>query len=103
MIGIAAKASRAGELTLLAGEALGDSVGAGLGVADTVFTGSGVTVSTTVGVGALWIGSDESLQPKNVESIKTVPTAPITKFVLLGDFKLNGLDGTVQETIYLWH
>ena len=87
----------------MVGSALGDEVGlevgegellgVALGVKDSVSDGSGAIVSVTVGV--LRMGSEESLQPKKLESINTVPTAPTTKFVLLSDFKLHGLNGTV--------
>ena len=57
--------------------------------------GSGATVSVAGGVGTVLVGSDESLQPKKLESINAVPMTPTIRFVLLSDFKLHCLYGTV--------
>ena len=92
MIGIDASAVKAGEEALEVGsEAVADGVGSG--VADSLADGS--KVSVTEGVGTLRSGSEVSVQPKKLERIKTVPTTPTSRLVLLSDFKLNCLNGTV--------
>ena len=87
-----ASAVKAGDVALDDGsEAVADGVGSG--VADSLTDGS--RVSVTEGVGTLRSGSEVSVQPKKLERIKTVPTTPTIRLVLLSDFKLNCLNGTV--------
>jgi hypothetical protein len=89
-----ASAVKAGDEALEVGsEAFADGVGSG--VADSVTGGCEIGVSVTEGVGTLRSGSEVSVQPKKLERIKTVPTTPTIRLVLLRDFKLNCLNGTV--------
>ncbi len=95
MIGMVESAVKAGDEALVEGSVMGESVGLALGVADSVIDGCGVEVSETSGVETLRSGSEEPVQPKKLERINTVPTAPITMFVLLSDFKLHCLNGAI--------
>jgi hypothetical protein len=93
LIGIVASAVKAGDEALAFGSAVGESDGVGSGAADSLTDGSKVFV--TEGVGALRSGSEVSVQPKKLERIKTVPKTPTIRLVLLSDFKLNCLNGTI--------
>lgn len=95
MIGIVERAAKAGDEALVVGAALCEFDGVAEGVSDSLTDGCGIGVSVTTGAGALRTGSEVSVQPKKLERIKTVPTAPIIRFVLLGDLKLDCLNGTV--------
>jgi hypothetical protein len=63
------------------------------GSADGVSVATGVSVAD--GVGLVRSESVDSLQPKKLERINTVPTAPTMRFVLLSDFKLHCLNDTI--------
>jgi hypothetical protein len=88
-----ASAVKAGDEALVVASGVGESDGVGSGAADSVTDGFGVSV--TEGVGTLRSGSEVSVQPKKLERIKTVPKTPTIRLVLLSDFKLNCLNGTI--------
>ncbi len=101
MIGRVSNAASAGETVLAsvsgAVDALGLVVGLvmGVGVGDSVGVGSAVGVCVCVGVLTLVSGSEELPDPKKLQIMKTVTTAPTMALVLLRDLKLHGLNYAV--------
>ena len=95
MTGIVESAVKAGEESLVVGSEFVESDGVGSGVPDSLTDGCELGVSVPKGVGVFRSDSELSVQPKKLESIKTVPTTPTIRLVLLGDFKLNCLNGAV--------
>jgi hypothetical protein len=98
LIGIVASAFKAGEEASVAVSVVAEGEGLaplGLGVEDSVADGSSLEVSVAVGVGTLRFESEESLQPKKLARMNTVPTTPTIRFVLLSDFKLHCLNDTI--------
>lgn len=74
-----------------------DSLGAEVcvGVGDSVGVGSAFGVSVCVGTSTLVSGSEELPDPKKLQRMKTVTTAPTMAFVLLRDLKLHGFNYAV--------
>lgn len=93
-----ASAVKAGEAASVAVSVVAEGEGLaplGLGGKDCVADGSGVGVCIAGGVGEVRFESEESLQPKKLARMNTVPTTPTIRFVLLSDFKLHCLNDTI--------
>jgi hypothetical protein len=93
-----ASAVKAGEAASVAVSVVAEGAGLaplGLGVEDSVADGSTVGVCIAGGVGTVRFESEESLQPKKLARMNTVPTTPTIRFVLLSDFKLQCLNDAI--------
>ena len=66
-----------------------------VGVGGSVGVGSAVGVCACVGALTLVSGSEELPEPKKLQRMKTVTTAPMMELVLLRDLKLHGLNYAV--------
>jgi hypothetical protein len=97
LIGRVSNAASAGETVLASVSGAVDALGLvmGVGVGDSVDVGSAVGVCVCVGVLTLVSGSDELPDPKKLQRMKTVTTAPTMALVLLRDLKLHGLNYAV--------